>query len=140
MQQKELDAIVEDFKAKVAWLSERDLINAIATPFISTRPDLYIRYLPFGLCYVSGPRARNCYDYAQGCRGLTHLPNTHFQGQGYPGDIIVYFLSNGRNAHAGKFLGNGRVISQWGEGAVFEHEILQIPDIYGRSYDFIKER
>ena len=46
--------------------------------------------------------------------------------------IIIYFLE-GNPSHAGKIQGS-RVISKWGTGLLFGHEILDIPISYGNAY------
>jgi len=47
------------------------------------------------------------------------------------GDIVLYFGGDGRFKHAGLSAGNGRVISKWGIGYLFEHGLLEVPDSYG---------
>jgi len=48
------------------------------------------------------------------------------------GDIIIYF-SNNKPEHAGKIFSN-RIISKWGTGHMWEHEVLEIPLKYGDTY------
>ena len=47
------------------------------------------------------------------------------------GDIVVYFGLDGRFKHAGLATGNGRVLSKWGIGHLYEHGLLEVPESYG---------
>lgn len=47
-----------------------------------------------------------------------------------PGDLVMYFR-DGAFKHAGLLQGNGRVLSKWGQGHLYEHDILEIPHSYG---------
>jgi hypothetical protein len=45
------------------------------------------------------------------------------------GDIVLYF-SEGKVCHAGKLHG-GRIISKWGAGLLLDHELFEVPSLYG---------
>lgn len=45
------------------------------------------------------------------------------------GSIIVYF-KNGKPVHAGK-IKNNRIVSKWGVGLLWEHDVWEIPNSYG---------
>ncbi len=46
------------------------------------------------------------------------------------GDLVFYF-SDGRFKHAGMLIEGGRVVSKWGTGQLYEHDLYEIPDHYG---------
>lgn len=53
-------------------------------------------------------------------------------------DIVIYF--NGAEIkHAGKISVNGRVISKWGIGHLFEHSIFEVPEQYGNDIRYYKQ-
>ncbi len=52
------------------------------------------------------------------------------------GDIIVYFNSD-VPTHAGNML-RERVKSKWGKGLLLEHEIYEVPELYGEEVKFYK--
>jgi len=48
------------------------------------------------------------------------------------GDLVFYF--NGAEfKHVGIFLGSGRVLSKWGTGHLYEHDLFEVPDSYGNE-------
>jgi hypothetical protein len=49
-----------------------------------------------------------------------------------PGDIILYFRE-GSPAHAGIIVGEGRVVSKWGIGNLYEHNVYEVPEKYGQE-------
>ena len=49
---------------------------------------------------------------------------------------LVFYFSKGRFKHAGVLLASGRVISKWGTGHLFEHELFEIPMQYGDEARF----
>lgn len=53
------------------------------------------------------------------------------------GDLIVYF-ENGKPTHAGILTESRRVISKWGKGLLLEHQLFEVPAIYGNEYRFYK--
>ncbi len=53
------------------------------------------------------------------------------------GDIIIYYL-NDKPEHAGKIFSN-RIISKWGTGHMWEHDIFEIPITYGQTYKTYKQ-
>jgi hypothetical protein len=58
-------------------------------------------------------------------------------------DLIVYFGAEtelyllGEPKHAGK-LRRGRVISKWGKGLLYEHDLAEVPESYGYECRFFK--
>jgi hypothetical protein len=54
------------------------------------------------------------------------------------GDIVLYFNEDGRFKHAGLIGANGRVVSKWGTGHLYEHELLEVPECYGTTVRFFK--
>ncbi len=54
------------------------------------------------------------------------------------GDIIIYF-ENGNPSHAGIFIKEEeKVLSKWGVGHIWKHNILEVPASYGKKYNFFK--
>lgn len=128
--------IMEEVKA----MSEGQLLSWLAYPENSLRPKLYTPYLPEGLEYISGPTAVNCFDFAQGCRGLGYLDKDYLtRAKRQENNIVVYYLE-GRPNHAGIMIENGeRVISQWGvRGPIMKHKQMQVPKNYGTNCTFWK--
>jgi hypothetical protein len=60
------------------------------------------------------------------------------QGPAREGDIVFYFSDDGRFKHAARMLGNGRVVSKWGIGHLYEHEIFEVPESYGSTVRFFR--
>jgi hypothetical protein len=54
------------------------------------------------------------------------------------GDIVFYFTDAGRFKHAGRMLANGRVLSKWGTGHLYEHGVLEVPESYGTTVRFFR--
>ena len=52
------------------------------------------------------------------------------------GDIAIYFF-NSKPEHAGKIYSN-RIISKWGTGHLWEHDIFEIPQSYGNEFGVFK--
>ena len=52
-------------------------------------------------------------------------------GKENDGDIIIYF-DKGKPKHAGKIY-SGRIISKWGVGHLWEHDIYDVPINYGNK-------
>ncbi len=52
-------------------------------------------------------------------------------------DIVLYF-DQGKPTHAGRIVANKRVISKWGTGHLYEHDLLDIPESYGNEVRFYK--
>ncbi len=46
------------------------------------------------------------------------------------GDLVFYF-EDGQFKHAGMITGDGRVVSKWGSGQLYEHDLYEVPDSYG---------
>lgn len=73
-------------------------------------------------------------DIAFGTKFIQRLVNSGILPRSQSGSIIVYFEDN-KPVHAGKFShGNKRVISKWGKGHLWEHEIFEIPFTYGKLF------
>lgn len=60
------------------------------------------------------------------------------QNEAREGDIVVYFNEPGRFKHAGRILENGRVVSKWGIGNLYEHEVSEVPESYGNIVRFFR--
>jgi hypothetical protein len=54
-------------------------------------------------------------------------------------DLVVYFNDEGRFKHAGLCLRNNRVMSKWGTGHLFDHELFEVPESYGTHVRFFKK-
>lgn len=54
------------------------------------------------------------------------------------GNLIIY-CRDGNITHGGKFGENGRVVSKWGIGHLYEHDILEVPEGYGNEFRCYKE-
>ncbi len=52
-------------------------------------------------------------------------------------DIVLYFVRS-QPVHSGKALTNKRVISKWGIGYLYEHDLLDAPESYGDEIQFYK--
>lgn len=54
------------------------------------------------------------------------------------GDIVLYFNEDGRFKHAGLIGANGRVVSKWGIGHLYQHELFEVPESYGTTVRFFR--
>ncbi|MBZ5532394.1 MAG: hypothetical protein LAO20_13265 [Acidobacteriia bacterium] len=54
------------------------------------------------------------------------------------GDIVLYFNEEERFKHAGLLGANGRVVSKWGIGHLYQHELFEVPESYGTTVRFFK--
>jgi hypothetical protein len=54
------------------------------------------------------------------------------------GDLVFYFNGEAEFRHAGLTTSNNRVISKWGTGHLYEHELLDVPDSYGTGVRFFR--
>ena len=52
-------------------------------------------------------------------------------------DIVFYFDKDGFK-HAGLLNEDGRVVSKWGKGHLYEHKLLEVPEFYGYDIRFFK--
>ena len=52
-----------------------------------------------------------------------------------PGLVAVY-LDNGQVRHIGRLVSEARVVSKWGLGHLYEHEVLEAPSSYGDKVRF----
>lgn len=55
------------------------------------------------------------------------------------GDLVFYFGDDGRFKHAGLSLANGRVVSKWGIGYLYQHGLFEVPDSYGDKVRFFRK-
>ena len=60
------------------------------------------------------------------------------QSEARADDIALYFSEAGRFKHAGRTLEDGRIVSKWGIGHLYEHEVLEVPESYGNSVRFFR--
>lgn len=61
------------------------------------------------------------------------------QGDTREGDIAFYFNDEGRFKHTGLIASNGRVVSKWGTGHLYEHGLFEVPESYGSIVRFFRE-
>jgi hypothetical protein len=54
------------------------------------------------------------------------------------GDFVFYFNDEGRLKHAGLYLENGRVLSKWGLGYLYNHALFEVPERYGNTVRYFK--
>ena len=59
------------------------------------------------------------------------------QAEAQDGDLVFYF-SEGTFKHVGLWRPNGRVLSKWGVGHLFDHELFEVPMSYGSEVRFFK--
>ena len=52
-----------------------------------------------------------------------------------PGDLILYF-ADGVFRHVGRMLTESRVLSKWGTGGLYEHEVWEVPCNYGDQTNY----
>lgn len=52
---------------------------------------------------------------------------------------LVFYFSEGTFKHAGLWRRNGRVVSKWGEGHLYDHELFEVPMSYGADVKFYKQ-
>ncbi|PIZ64620.1 hypothetical protein COY14_04305 [Candidatus Roizmanbacteria bacterium CG_4_10_14_0_2_um_filter_36_9] len=113
--------------------SDSEIIDWLGIPNNSLHPELYVNFLPHGIEWVCGPIAMNCFDFAQGIKGIHWLDLDGIELD-ERGRLVVYFDKYDRPIHAGILIEYGdRVISQWGAGAVFKHRQFQVPAINGKD-------
>ena len=56
------------------------------------------------------------------------------------GDVVVYYDKFGNAQHAGKLIG-GLIVSKWGmKGALWQHELCDVPSSYGTSAKFYSQQ
>ena len=60
------------------------------------------------------------------------------QAEAQRSDLVFYFGADGRFKHAGLIAGDGRVISKWGVGHLYEHGLFEVPDSYGTEVRFFR--
>ena len=54
------------------------------------------------------------------------------------GDLVWYFCADNSFKHVGILRENGRVESKWGTLGLFEHQIFEVPESYGREVRFFE--
>ncbi len=57
------------------------------------------------------------------------------QTEAQEGDLVLYF-KDGQFKHAGLWQSDDRVLSKWGVGHLYDHEIFEIPMSYGTEVKF----
>lgn len=60
------------------------------------------------------------------------------QAEAREGDLVFYLSNDGRFKHAGLCRAEGRVISKWGIGHLYEHGVFEVPDSYGNKVRFFR--
>lgn len=53
------------------------------------------------------------------------------------GDLAMYFCE-GRWMHIGCLSGDSRIISKWGLGLLYDHELAEVPEQYGEEVRFFR--
>lgn len=53
-------------------------------------------------------------------------------------DDLVFYFSEGHFKHAGLFRANCRILSKWGIGYLYDHELLEVPASFGTDIRFYK--
>ena len=67
---------------------------------------------------------------------LTHeLLEPRKDGEQQADDLVIYF-EGGVFRHVGRLLEDGRVISKWGTGCLWEHQVWEVPRSYGDEVRF----
>jgi hypothetical protein len=66
---------------------------------------------------------------------LVELPQANVR----EGDLVFYFDDDGRFKHAGLCLTNGRLVSKWGIGHLYEHGLFEVPESYGTKVRFFRK-
>lgn len=69
-------------------------------------------------------------------RGLLAEVN---QADVHEGDLVFYFGDDGRFQHAGMCVTDGRVVSKWGIGHLYEHGLFEVPESYGTKVRFFRK-
>jgi hypothetical protein len=109
-----------------------DLYTCFVYAFEFTNDPIYLGIASFGLgrVFASPDFVRYMiekgYLYAVDCASVSK------------GNLIIYYRDGGVT-HGGKFDGNGRVVSKWGIGHLYEHDILEVPECYGNEFRCYKE-
>lgn len=94
------------------------------------RPDyLAIAKYPFKTTYAGPEFARWLIDR----RYLRVLPQVRANN----GDLVFYFDQD-EFKHAAVVVSDQRVISKWGKGHLFEHQILEVPESYGSDIKLLE--
>jgi len=64
---------------------------------------------------------------------LVEVPSANAQ----TGDLVAFF-KEGKFKHVGLLQPNGRVVSKWGIGHLYDHGLLEVPESYGSEIRFFK--
>ena len=64
---------------------------------------------------------------------LEEIPSQEAQA----GDLVMYFR-DGAFKHVGLLQPNARVLSKWGIGHLYDHEILEVPESYGTDLRYYR--
>jgi hypothetical protein len=59
------------------------------------------------------------------------------QEEARDGDLVFYFDDSGFK-NVGLRRENGRVISKWGQGHLYDHELFEVPVVYGTQVKFYR--
>ncbi len=51
---------------------------------------------------------------------------------------LAVWSCNGKVKHIGVVVGNGRIVSKWGEGCLWEHGLFEVPQNYGDDLTFFE--
>ena len=89
----------------------------------------YLEIATYGLCKTFA--GREFVEYVLENELLTELGDTS-QGAG---DLAIYFENN-EFRHVGRVNIHNRIISKWGKGLLWEHEIWEVPVSYGNEVYF----
>lgn len=73
-------------------------------------------------------------DFAKWLIQRGHLAEVT-QAEAQDGDLVFYF-HEGDFKHAGVWRSNGRVLSKWGVGHLYDHELFEVPMSYGTDVRF----
>lgn len=55
------------------------------------------------------------------------------------GDLVFYFGDDEQFKHAGLSRTNGRLMSKWGIGHLYEHGVFEVPESYGTKVRFFRK-
>lgn len=91
--------------------------------------ELYVEIAGYGLGFVyAGPEF---FDWL--------IANKHLNETATPevGDLAMYF-DEGRWTHVGRMTETRRVLSKWGVGLLYDHELAEVPEQYGGEVRFFR--
>lgn len=56
-----------------------------------------------------------------------------------PGDLIIYYDAKEVKHHHAIYLGGNRALSKWGKKTIYEHDLFDVPAIYGNNVIFYRK-